>query len=126
MWYVQLLLSYAGNSTTGDYKCDFSFPSASGWYDYVGDNTTADAINVSTGIQFATLTNFAAAVGLGTDAASTPRMFCLEMMIRRDRGGHGPVPLREQHRGSRRQLDHQGRLDPESQEARVGHERCGA
>ena len=82
MWYVQLLLSYAGNSTTGDYKCDFSFPSASGWYDYVGDNTTADAINVSTGIQMVTLTNFAAPIGLGTDAASTPRMFSLEMMIR--------------------------------------------
>ena len=87
MWYVQLLLSYAGNNATGDYKCDFSFPSASGWYDYVGDNNTADAINVSTGIQFATLTNFAAAVGLGTDAASTPRMFSLEMMIRATAAG---------------------------------------
>ena len=48
----------------------------------MGDNSTADAITFSTGIRFATATAFAAAVGLGTDAANTPRVFELEMMLR--------------------------------------------
>jgi len=81
-WYVQLLLSYSGNSAAGDYKCDFSFPSASGFFRYVGDNSTADAILVSTGVRFAAATNFAAAVALGADAANTPRVFELDMMLR--------------------------------------------
>ena len=80
-WYVELMLSYSGNNATGDYKCDFSFPLSSGWVRYVGDNTAADAINVSTGIRLAAASNLAS-IALGTDAADTPRVLMLEMMIR--------------------------------------------
>ena len=81
VWYVQLLLAYSGNNATGDYKCDFTFPSSSGWVSYVSDNTAADAINVSTGIRLAAATNLTSIV-LGTDAADTPRMMSLQMMLR--------------------------------------------
>ncbi len=81
VWYVQLLLAYSGSSANGDYKCDFSFPSSSGWNSYVGDNTTADAINISTGIRLAAVTNLTA-IALGTDTVDTPRMFMLQMMLR--------------------------------------------
>ena len=82
VWYVELFLLYSGNNATGDYKFDFTFPSSSGWYRYVGDNTTANAILVSTGVRMSALTAFAAAVACGTDAAHTPRMLKLEMMLR--------------------------------------------
>ena len=81
VWYVQLLLTYSGNNATGDYKCDFSFPSSTGWDRYVGDSSTADAILVSTGVRFAAASNLAA-ISLGTDALDTPRTFMLEMMLR--------------------------------------------
>lgn len=81
MWYVQLLLKYSGNNTNNDYKCDFSFPSSTGWVSFVGDSTIADAINVSTGVRFAAATNLAA-MALGTDSSDTPRTFTLEMMLR--------------------------------------------
>lgn len=78
---MQLLLSYSGSNATGDYKCDFSFPTASGFVRYVGDNTTADAIAVSTGVRFATVTNLTS-IALGTDGADTPRVLDLELMLR--------------------------------------------
>jgi hypothetical protein len=81
-WYVQLLLSYSGNNATGDYKCDFSFPSASGYLRYIGDNSAADALILSTGIRFAAVGSFAAAIALGADAVNTPRVFELDMMLR--------------------------------------------
>jgi len=80
-WYVQLLLSYSGNNATGDYKCGFSFPSSTGWVRYVGDSTTGDVINVSTGVRISAAAG-TAAISLGTDALDTPRTFMLEMMIR--------------------------------------------
>jgi hypothetical protein len=53
---------------------------------YVGDSTTADAINVSTGVRISAATA-TAAIALGTDALDTPRTLMLEMMIRPTAGG---------------------------------------
>ena len=82
VWYVQLLLLYSGNSTSGDYKFDFSLPTAHGWIRYITDNSTADAIQVSTGIRLAGVTALAAQVSCGTDAAFTARTALVEMMFR--------------------------------------------
>lgn len=83
VWYVQLLLIYSGNNATGDYKFDFGLPTATGWWRYVGDSTTADAINVSTGIRMAAATALAAQVSLGTEADVTLKhTFFGEMMFR--------------------------------------------
>jgi hypothetical protein len=81
VWYVQLLLSYSGNNTTGDYKCDFSFPSSTGWVRYAGDSDASDLMLVSTGIRLSAVSNLTS-IALGTDAAGTPRTFTLEMMLR--------------------------------------------
>jgi hypothetical protein len=79
-WYVQLLLSYSGSNANSDYKCGFTFPTGTGWVSYVGDSTTADLINLSTGIRISAATSLTA-IALGTDGANTPRTFTLQMMI---------------------------------------------
>lgn len=81
-WYVQLFILYSGNNTTGDYKFDFGLPTVTGWFRYLADSTTADAINVSTGIRQAAVTALAAQVSCGTDASNTPRMAMIEFMFR--------------------------------------------
>jgi hypothetical protein len=48
---------------------------------YVGDNSTADAIMVSTGIRLAAATT-TGNLALGADGANTPRTFMVEMMLR--------------------------------------------
>ena len=106
-----------GNNATGDYKCDFSFPSSSGWVSYVSDNTAADAINISTGIRLAAATNLTSIV-LGTDAADTPRMMSLEMMLRPT--ANGTVQFRFANRcGGRPHFDNTRRLDSPRDEARL-------
>jgi hypothetical protein len=82
VWLVELVLAYSGNDATGDYRLNFGLPTASGWFRYIGDNTTGDLILLSTGVRFAGLTAFAADILLGTDASQTPRVFFLEMMFR--------------------------------------------
>lgn len=73
VWYVELLLVYSGNNTTGDYKLDWGLPTATGTWSYLGVNTTADAILVSTGIRMAAITALAAQVSLGTTANLTDK-----------------------------------------------------
>jgi hypothetical protein len=82
VWYVQLLLVYSGNDNAGDYKCDFSFPSSSGWHSYIGWVPNSNAILVSTGIRMAAITNFAAAIAVGSSAANEPRPLMIRMMLR--------------------------------------------
>jgi hypothetical protein len=82
LWYVWLLLIFSGNNATGDYKFDFGLPTARGTFSYVISDTTADAIQVSTGIQLAAVTALAAQVSCGTDASNTPRVGSMELFFR--------------------------------------------
>lgn len=82
IWRVEIMLLYSGNNATGDYKFDFGLPTVTGWFRYLVDSTTADAINVSTGIRQAAVTALAAQVSLGTDASNTPRVGIIEFMFR--------------------------------------------
>ena len=83
-WYVQLLLFFSGSNATRRLQVRLELPLASGFVRYVGDNTTADAINVSTGVRFAAATNVTS-IALGTDATDTPRVFELELCCGRPR-----------------------------------------
>lgn len=88
IWYINLLLLYAGNSVAGDYKFNFELPTVNGWYRFVTDNDSADAIQVSTGIRLAAASALNASVICGTDAAFTPRMGFLEAMFRMGADGN--------------------------------------
>lgn len=92
VWDVELILLYAGNNTTGDFKLDFGLPTVTGTWSYLGDSTTADAIQVSTGIRMAGITSLAAQVSLGTDASLTPRVFRGRLLFRA--GSTGNVQFR--------------------------------
>lgn len=81
-WAVQMMILYAGNSTAGDYKFDFDFPTVDGWLKFIAQANPAGTILVDTGTQLAAAVALAAPVGLGTDAAFTARMLMLNFMFR--------------------------------------------
>lgn len=81
-WFVQLLVLYAGNNATGDYKFNLSLPNVNGWVRYIADSDPANAILVSTGVRLSGATALAASIPLGVDGSFTPRMLLIELMIR--------------------------------------------
>jgi hypothetical protein len=86
-YHVLLYILYSGNTTAGDYKCDFapSTGNMSGWYRYNGDNTTGDAVLTSTGIRMAAAATITA-IAAGTDASHTVRSLMIETMVRLSAG----------------------------------------
>jgi hypothetical protein len=80
---IILLLIYSGSSATPDFRLNFSFPAASiGHFNYLGINTAADAILVSTGIRIASAAALAADIIAGTRAGHTLKAtFELRMML---------------------------------------------
>lgn len=88
-WYVQLLILYAGNDATGDYKFNFDLPNVNGWIRYIADSDPSNNILVSTGVRLSGANALAASVALGVDTALTPRMLLIEFMLRA--GDTGPL-----------------------------------
>ena len=82
VWYVQLLLVYSGNDNNGDFKCNFTFPSSSGWYSFIGWNLPSNGIQVNTGTRLAAVATLPADIGMGTSAANEPRSLKVTMMLR--------------------------------------------
>jgi hypothetical protein len=82
-YHFLMYLLYSGNTTAGDFKFDFlpSTGNMSGWYSYIGSDTTADAINVSTGIRLSAAATITA-IAAGTDASHTVRQLKIEAMLR--------------------------------------------
>jgi hypothetical protein len=82
-YHFQFFILFSGNSTTADFKCDFlpSTGDMSGWYRYVGGSSTADAINVSTGIRLSAAGTITA-ITCGVDASHTVRHLMIEAMLR--------------------------------------------
>lgn len=82
-WIFELLIIYSGNTVAGDFKCDF-VPSAgnmTGHYSYLGSDTAADVVNVSTGVRLAAAATMTA-IAAGTAAAhTTKRTLKIEAMI---------------------------------------------
>lgn len=82
-YHFHMFILYSGNSAAEDYKFDFlpSTGNMSGWYRYVGSDTTADAILVSTGIRLSAAASITA-ITAGTDASDTVRQLMIEGMLR--------------------------------------------
>lgn len=82
-YHFQIFIMFSGDSATGDIKFDFLPDSGdmSGWYRYVGSNTTADAVLVSTGIRLAAAATITA-ITAGVDASHTVRHLMIEGMLR--------------------------------------------
>lgn len=93
IWKLELLLLYAGNNAASDFKMDLVLPTATGWFRYVGDSSTADAILVNTGTRLAAALAMPA-ISLGTDALLTPRTLLLEGMFRAGGAVAADVQLR--------------------------------
>lgn len=83
VWRFEYDIIYSGNSAACDFKCDFA-PTAgnmTGHYCFVGSDTIADVINVSTGIRLAAAATIAV-IPCGTPAAfTTKRTLQIEAMI---------------------------------------------
>ena len=81
MWIFQLLLLYSGSSATGDFKCNFTFPSTCTTIHRYMSIGTADTAGANAGIINLAVTAWAAAIALGCDASDTVRPFLLDMIL---------------------------------------------
>jgi hypothetical protein len=83
VWLFQLVIVYSGTSSAADYRWQLAVSAGTltGWHRYTFSDTNADAILASSGVRIAAAAN-TAAIGAGTDAASTKRFGLIDAMYR--------------------------------------------
>lgn len=79
-WFFELLLMYSGNDAVRDYKFDFTFPTATGWWRFIGSDAGNDLLSLNTGLAIAATTSTSSTT-LGVDATDTVRVGYIEMML---------------------------------------------
>lgn len=82
IWRVELVILYAANSATSDYRFQLGVNGGqmAGWYRYIAELGGTDAIAVSTGVKVLAATT--TSVQLGGDTTGTTRSMLVEATLR--------------------------------------------
>ena len=86
VWFIEMMLLYGSNSAAGDYKFNFTYPSAFGWHRWLGFNNISGTINSNTGVRDSGTTTHAADYTANT-AALAKDVFLIQMFCRFDASG---------------------------------------